>query len=91
MQNPVSYNNKEICLVSGGGDERLKKQGGHTSGPPCPNYCDLLLVVHNKVGNKCWRSGYAATNKQLQLHRKKGHFFDSIHKMFFWQKWANCW
>ena len=53
MQNPVSYNNTEISLGSGGGDERLKKQGGHTSGPPCPNYCDLLLVVHNKVGNKC--------------------------------------
>jgi len=48
MQNPVSYNNREISLGSGGGDEWLQKQGGHTSGPSCPNYCDLLLVVHNK-------------------------------------------
>lgn len=36
---------QEISLVSGGGDERLKKQGGHTSGPPCPNYCDLLCTT----------------------------------------------
>lgn len=49
----MSHNNREISLGSGGGDDRLKKQGGHTSGPPCSNYRDLLLAVHNKVGNKC--------------------------------------
>jgi hypothetical protein len=48
----VSYNNREIRLGSGGGDERLRKQGGPTSEPLCPNYCDILLVVHKEVSNK---------------------------------------
>jgi len=52
MRDRVSYNKREIWLGSGGGDERLRKQSGHTSGTPCPNYCNLSLVVHKKLNNK---------------------------------------
>jgi hypothetical protein len=64
---------------------RLKKQGGHTSGPPYPNYCDLYLLCATK-----WTTGVDSEAMQPSAYSfnytYKKYFFYNMYNILFFYK-----